>query len=85
MPDLDCLTDKIADLEKGQLMQAQQMMQLSADMVRNTEMTTKVQENTEEIIELMKWLDTSKKIVLWLGGLIGGIWAIVETLRHFRL
>jgi hypothetical protein len=85
MPDFDCLTDKIADLEKGQLMQASQMMQLSADMIRNTEMTTKVQENTEEIIALMKWLATSKKIVLWFGGLFGGIYAIVEAFRHFRL
>ena len=85
MPNIDCLNNEIADLKKGQNLQANQIMKLSHDVSENTKVTIDTKSDTAEIIELMKWMNTTKKIVLWLGGFVAGVWGLYEGVKHFKL
>lgn len=84
MPDIDCVNNEIAELKKGQALHTNQILKLSFEVSENTKITVDTKADTAEIIELMKWVNTTKRIVLWVAGLVGGIWAIVEGIRHFK-
>jgi hypothetical protein len=84
MPNLECLNLEIAELKKGQSMQASQILKLAYEVSELTELTKETKADTAEIVELMRWLTTTKKIVLWVGGLLAGAWAIVELIRDIK-
>jgi hypothetical protein len=85
MPDLDCLNKDMQSIKTALQVHTSQIDRLSSAMAENTIITKTIAENTSDIVDAMKWLNTTKRIILWLGGLAGGIWAIFEAFRNLKL
>jgi hypothetical protein len=84
MPDLNCLNKEVADIKNVLNEHAVKFYTLDAKLDKNTEITEGIKADTVEIVDLMKWGKSTRKIILWTGSLLAGIWAIVEGLRHFK-
>ena len=84
MPDLNCLNKEVADIKNVLNEHAVKFYTLDAKLDKNTEITEGIKADTVEIVDLMKWGKLTKSIILWIGTLLAGIWAIVEGLRHFK-
>lgn len=84
MPDLKCLKEEVVELKKGMALHTNQILKVSADVAKNTEITVKTKEDTEEIIELMKWGKMTRKVIFWAGSFLAGIWALAEGLKQLK-
>lgn len=83
---------RISDLENRMSTLEQQVSSYHDELARNTEVTQKVESNTAELIELMKFTKTGisffaglgrflRNLVIWLGPFItigAAIWAIAH-------
>lgn len=84
MPDLKCLNKEIETIKSTVNSHAIKIDTLSAKLDINTALTEGIKSDTQEIVELMKWGKTTRKIIFWVGSTLAGLWALLESIRHFK-
>lgn len=84
MPDLNCLNEEVTQIKMTVHGHAARLDSLTSKLDTNTALTEGIKSDTQEIVELMKWGKTTRKVIFWLGSTIGAIWALIEGARHFK-
>lgn len=84
MPDIDCINKEIIGIKTKVDGHEQRLDELSSKLDVNTAITQGIKSDTQEIVELMKWGKTTRKVIFWVGSTLGGIYALLEGIKHFK-
>lgn len=84
MPDLDCLNKDVTTIKAVIKGHEARLSAMSSKLDINTALTEGIKSDTQEIVELMKWGKTTRKVIFWLGSTLAGIWALIEGARHLK-
>lgn len=84
MPNLECVNAEIVEIKKKVDYHAQKLSEFGLKIDTNTTITEGIKSDTQEIVELTKWVKTTRNIVLWVGATLAGLWGAIEGIRHFK-
>jgi hypothetical protein len=84
MPDIKCLNQEVDEIKVVINTHTSRIDALSLKIDANTMITEGIKSDTQEIVELMKWGKTTRKVIFWIGSTAAGIWAMLEGIRHFK-
>lgn len=84
MPNIDCINKELGEVRKTLAEQMQCVHELTHNLEANTVLTKKVETSVQELVDLLTWIKTTRRIVMGLLAFLIAIFASIEGWKHFK-